>query len=222
MKLRLLQLVSAVKIQRLFRRFRMKKRKASVRKYDTRLIIKIQSHIRRHLQSKPNLILAEYKKASIQNNYLKTLKLHKGILQQQALKLRLSHEYALRRKQASEYTLQQIKVFEEGWLKHESELKVYNLTQAKLNEWEQRESKGQVFWQHLKTGEQSVKNPAEQFYKKNRKEMRKRAEEKFQERVLKRVEEDLANWQKRFDDQCAEIEGDIKRQTYFNLIHIFK
>ena len=67
-----------------------------------------------------------------------------------------------------------------------------------------------------------MKNPAEAFYKKNRKEMRKRAEEKFQERVLKKVEDDLLNWQKRFENACAETEGDIKRQTYFNLIHILK
>lgn len=74
----------------------------------------------------------------------------------------------------------------------------------------------------MKTGDQSIKNPAETFYRKNRKEMRKRAEEKFQERVLMRVEQDLIKWTKRFEDQCVDIQSDIKRQTYFNLIQIFK
>lgn len=52
--------------------------------------------------------------------------------------------------------------------------------------------------------------------------MRKRAEEKFKERVLMKIESDLVIWAKRFEDACADIESDIKRQTYFNLTHIFK
>lgn len=50
-----------------------------------------------------------------------------------------------------------------------------------------------------------MKNPALTYFKKNRKEMRRRAEEKFRERVLMRVESDLVQWAKRFEDACAEI-----------------
>jgi hypothetical protein len=52
--------------------------------------------------------------------------------------------------------------------------------------------------------------------------MRKRAEEKFRARILEPVENDLQKWNKRFEDACAEIESDIKRQTYFNLIQVYK
>ena len=45
--------------------------------------------------------------------------------------------------------------------------------------------------------------------------MRKRAEEKFKERVLSKVENDLVNWSKRYENQIGDIEADIKRQTYF-------
>ena len=52
--------------------------------------------------------------------------------------------------------------------------------------------------------------------------MRKRAEEKFRERVLLKVEDDLQKMQKRYEDACVEIEADIKRQTFFNLTALYK
>lgn len=52
--------------------------------------------------------------------------------------------------------------------------------------------------------------------------MRKRAEEKFRERVLQHVEKDLVTWQKSYEDMCLETEADIKRQTFFNLVQIYK
>lgn len=90
-------------------------------------------------------------------------------------------------------------------------MKTYNLNHAKLNDWEERKHEGTSFWQNTKTGEQSQVNPAQAFFKKNRKEMRRRAEEKFRERVLMPVEQDLVRMQKRVEDACAEIEADIIR-----------
>ena len=52
--------------------------------------------------------------------------------------------------------------------------------------------------------------------------MRKRAEEKFRQRVLEQVEDDLLKMQERFENACAEIEADIKRQRFFNLLAIYK
>lgn len=59
-------------------------------------------------------------------------------MQQQAIKVRLTHEYLRKKQQASEYAIIQIQRFEEGWLKHEADLKQYSLTQAKLTDWDER------------------------------------------------------------------------------------
>lgn len=98
-KLQLLQRQAATKIQKAFRRYRHLKNKPflSTMKYDPKLVVKLQSLVRRQLQSKPNHLLRFYKHKAVQKNYLKNLKLHKGVLQQQAISVHLVHDYQMRR-----------------------------------------------------------------------------------------------------------------------------
>lgn len=58
------------------------------------------------------------------------------------MKLKIAHQLHNRRLKASEYTLREIKRFEEGWSQHEAELKQYNLNQAKLKDWDVRTKEG--------------------------------------------------------------------------------
>ena len=51
-----------------------------------------------------------------------------------------------------------------------------------------------------------MKNPALVYFKHNRQQMRKTAEEKFKERVLSKVEQDLEKCAKRYKDACLEID----------------
>ena len=78
--------------------------------------------------------------------------------------------------------------FESGWAVHELNLKKYELTQAKLIDWEERKSPEGTIWVNLKTTEVTKKHPGFEYYKKNRKAMRKRAEEKFQKDVINKIE----------------------------------
>ena len=52
--------------------------------------------------------------------------------------------------------------------------------------------------------------------------MRKTAEEKFKQRVLLKIEEDLLQCAKRYEDACSEIDLDVKKQMFFNLRKIYK
>ena len=52
--------------------------------------------------------------------------------------------------------------------------------------------------------------------------MRRRAEEKFRERVLLPVEQDLVKMQSRVENACGELVADIRRQRFFNLTLIYK
>lgn len=52
--------------------------------------------------------------------------------------------------------------------------------------------------------------------------MRQAAEKKMQEQVLEPVEKDLQSWRTRHEEAIAEIESDIRRQRYFNLVKQYK
>ena len=70
----------------------------------------------------------------------------------------------------------------------------YELNQAKLTNYEKMtDEEGNVSWKHMKTGEVTVKNPGQKYFQHNKKEMRKRAEEKFQKDLVARVEFEREN-----------------------------
>ena len=100
---------------------------------------------------------------------------------------------------------------------HERQLEQYELTQAKFKDWDESTRNGEKVWVHKVEGTISHTNPGIGFFKQNRKTMRKAAEAKLNETVFARVEQDLKMWQDRYKNACAEIESDVKRQTYFNL-----
>ena len=111
----------------------------------------------------------------------------------------------------------QIKAFEEGWLIHERQLEQYELTQAKFKDWDESTRNGRKVWVNKVEGTVSDTNPGICFFKQNRKTMRKAAELKLNETVFAKVEKELQMWQQRYEHASAEIESDVKRQTYFNL-----
>ena len=88
--------------------------------------------------------------------------------------------------------------FEEGWEAHAKKLKKYLVTTAKLKEWTQmpiEEEGGMMQWVHSRTGERQVEHPGIKYYNVNKKSMRKRAEQHFQENVLDKIESEKAQYQ---------------------------
>lgn len=126
-----------------------------------------------------------------------------------------------RRETLDEYMVKIIAEFEAGWIMHEAKLKKYELTQAKLTDWEERKTPEGTLWINLKNGEQSKQHPGFHYFKTNRKAMRKRAEEKFQKDVINRVETEREQLEIKSEQQMAALLKDIVTVYKFNAHKIY-
>jgi len=132
-----------------------------------------------------------------------------SVLQAQAISVERS---ALQRRESiTAYLINTINGFETGWQIHEQALLKYELNQAKLTNYEAlRDEKGEVFWQHKKTGEKTFKNPGLKYFHHNKKAMRQRAEEKFQKDVVSRVEDERERLELKTEMERAAISQRVR------------
>lgn len=88
--------------------------------------------------------------------FKKYLRIQKPISVLQSKQMSVLSESVSRRETLDEYIVKAIAEFEAGWVMHEQKLKKYELTQAKLTDWEEKKLPEGKYWLNIKTGEQTA------------------------------------------------------------------